>query len=291
MSSMFAPPKLRYQAEVNRRKFWRRLPMLLLGVGGAAGAYWALSYSARRGDVTVDGWLLDIGRLVAAVLAGYLAVLAGLCLYRALTRRNERIKVFDKGFTWRRMGRVYKYSWSQIDVLREGAGGIYLRRRPLLTWGKHRLMMDDNKVFTFKPTHGDPRRFIAAVRRPVADVTGQRMASTLREESPVVLTKGLTVFPGGIEARRKEIPWSRVNVVVKGGTLRVQQKRADGRFKTVARYRVSSIDNLGGFMELAYTTIRNHQPERFGKKRETAELPRAKMAAKPQAAKTRATRS
>ena len=285
MPGLFEPPKLRYQTEVNRRRFWRRFPLLLLGVGGAAGAYWALAYSARRGDVPVDGLLLDVGRLIAAVLAGYLAVLAGLCLYRALTRRNERIKVFDKGFTWRRLGRVHKYSWNQVDVLREGAGGIYLRRKPLLTWGTHRLMMDDNKVFTFKPTHGDPRRFISAVRRPVADITGQRMASTLREEAPVVLTKGLTVFPGGIEARRKEIPWSRVNVVVKRGQLQVQQKAADGRFKTVARYPVGAVDNLGGFMELAYTTIRNHQPERFARKRDTAELPRVKP--KPSARATR----
>jgi hypothetical protein len=273
MSSMFDPPKLLFQAEMRRRPHWRRLPILLLGVGGAAGAYWALAYAGRRG-IAVDGLLLNVGKMLAVILAGYLTVLAGLALYRGLSRRHERIKIFDKGFSWRKRGRVYKHRWSEVNALREGAGGIYLGKRPLLTWGAHRLHMDSGSHFTFTAAHGDPRRFIAAVRRPVAHLTGTRMARTLREEEPVVLCKGLTVYPGGVEARKREIPWSKLNVRIRNGRLLIQQLAAKGKFKTVARYPVSRIDNLGGFMELAHTTIRNHQRERFKGERGTAEMPK-----------------
>jgi hypothetical protein len=273
-NAMFDGPKLLYQTEMRRRPFWRRVPLLLIGTGAAAAAFWALSVAARQ-EVAVDGLLLDIGRLVAVLLGGLLAVSAGLALFRGLTRRYEKIKVYDRGFTWRKRGRDYKHRWDEVTSIREGARGIYVGERPLLTWGAHRLLMDSGKQFTFTSAHGDPRRFIAAVRRPLSRLTGARMAQTLRNEDPVLLCKGLTVYPGGLEAGRREIPWSKLNLKIRGGSLHVQQLTPKGRFKTVRRYPVGNIDNLGGFMELAHTTVRNHQPERFKSERRTGEMPKA----------------
>ncbi|MDX2136657.1 MAG: DUF6585 family protein [Chloroflexota bacterium] len=261
MPSMFDPPKLLFRAEVYRRRYSRRLFRLLLGVGAAAAAYWALAYAARTG-VAVDGLLLDIGRLVAVVLAGYLAVLFGLNLYRTLTRRNERIQVFDKGLTWRKHKSLAKFGWSAIDTFREGASGIYIGNRPLLAWGKHVIFLEDGNRYAFSHRQGDTRRFASAVRPYIARVTGARMGQTLREEEPVQIAKGLVLYPGGIEARNKEIPWSQLSVRVRNRRLQIRQHGGDNVFKTVATFPISKVDNLGGFMELTAQVIENYQPER-----------------------------
>jgi hypothetical protein len=258
---MFDPPKLLYRAEVYRRRYSRRLFRLLLGVGAAAGAYWALAYAARTG-VAVDSRLLDIGRLVAAVLAGYLTVLFGLNLYRTLTRRNERVQVFDKGLTWRTGRTVEKFGWSQVETFREGASGIYVGKRPLLAWGKHEIILEDGDRFTFSHRQGDTRRFASVVRPYIARVTGAHMGRTLREEQPVKLAKGLVLYPGGIEARKKEIPWSQLSVRVRNRRLQIRQRGSDKVYKTVTSFPISRVDNLGGFMELTAQVIENYQPER-----------------------------
>ncbi len=269
MSGMFDPPRLLYKTTVRRGLYWRRLVTLLLGAFAASGAYWALTVAGRR-EVITTPWLIDIGRLVAVVLAGQLFVLSGITLYRALTRRSTRIQVFDKGLTWRMPLRVAKIPWQNITCVREGATGIYLGSIPVLQWGAHTLTSRGGTVYSFSAKHGDPRKFMAAARPHIARQHGIRMGRALREEQPVRLHPRLTVYPGGVEANGKEIAWSRLDTMVSGRTLLIRQRKDNGGFRTVARYPITSIDNLGGFLEVAQETIRNAQRER--RKRTTAAM-------------------
>jgi hypothetical protein len=267
MTRVLKRPRLLYQSEIRRSAYWRRLPTLLLGLGGAAGAFWALGYANRQG--VTDPLLLEIGQTAAVLLGALLFVKLGLNLFRGLTRRSERIRAYDVGIKWQRGGRVAKYEWEDVESFREGASGVYVGKQPILQWGAHRLTMEDGTILKVTPAHGDARRFAHAVRQPIADVTSARMSRALRQELPVRLHRRLTLYKGGIEANGKPIAWSRVRLDVRGGRLRVRQRR-DGRVSTVARFGVGSIDNFGGLLELAETTIRHHDTEYKRKSQETA---------------------
>jgi hypothetical protein len=130
--------------------------------------------------------------------------------------------------------------------------------------------MQDQRVFKFTSTHGDPREFAKAVRPFVADVIGTRMGRALRAEKPVRLHPKLTVWPGGLEIGKLKIPWTQADVKVSGGTLIVSQANKNGKFKPVHRYAIAQLDNVSGFVELAISTMRSYQPERFGIKTQTA---------------------
>jgi hypothetical protein len=174
--------------------------------------------------------------------------------------------VFDQGIIWRTRRMVDKYPWTELSRYREGASGLTIGGRTLVHWGAHELIMRDGAKFRFSYRQGDPQAFARVVRRYASRITGIRMGRTLREEQPVQIHPKLTVYPGGVEARGREIPWSQLDVQVRGRTLRVRQKQPNGKFRTVARYNTGTITNLGGFMEVAVATLRNHQPERFRKK-------------------------
>lgn len=253
-----AKARLLYKSEVWRSRYWRRLPTLLIGLAAAVLAFIALNEANKR--ALVDPLILGVGLLTALLLGILLFILAGLCLFRALTRRSERVKVYTPGILWRRGGRVVRYSWDQVVTFREGARGIYLGRQPLMQWGAHRLTMRDGRVLKLTQAHGDVRRFARIVRPRVANITGARMARTLRDEKPVRLHPRLTLYPGGIEVRGKPIPWSQVRLRLSGGSLRIARQAPNDRVRTVARFNVSQIDNLGGMMELAEFTIRHHDP-------------------------------
>ncbi len=252
-------PRLVFQTEMRRRPFWSRLPILLLGLGAASAAYWALSVAQRR--AVADSLLLDVGRLVAVILAGLLAVLVGLCLFRAVTRRNEQIQVFNQGFTWNRRRQKRRYAWSKVKTFREGAVAIWLFDRPLLQWGSQQIVTTDGLVHHFTPAHGDTREFARVVRRYVGPLTSTRMGQMLRAERPIKLHPRLTVYPGGVEANGREIPWAQMSIKVKGNRMRIRQQQPNGKYKTIARFNTRYVDNLTGFLDLAQTTIRIHTGE------------------------------
>ncbi|MCC6615524.1 MAG: hypothetical protein IT320_18770 [Anaerolineae bacterium] len=256
---MAEKPRLLLQAELRRKPYWSRLPILVLGTIAASGAYWALSVAQRRG--LADSLLLDVGRLVAVVLAGLLAVLTGLSFYRGLTRRNERIQIYDQGFVWKRGKQSRRYAWNKVNVFREGAGGVHVFNRPLLQWGSQQIVTRDGATYRFKPAHGDTRRFARAVRKYVGPLTSTRMGQMLRAERPIKIHPRLTVYPGGVEANGREIPWSQMSIKVRGNIMRIRQQQPNGKYKTVARFNTRRIDNLVGFLELAQTTIGIHTGE------------------------------
>jgi hypothetical protein len=190
-------------------------------------------------------------------------------LWYWLRRRDEDLHFFDKGFVWTRGKEQYKYGWSQLDIYREGGSGVYFGKRPVLQWGAHTLTMLDGSSFKVTGAYGSLREFTEATRGYAARVTGTRMAQTLREEHPVKLHPKLTLWPGGVEAGKEEIPWSEVEIRVWNGRVVVLKKMKSGKFRTIRRYNMKQVDNVGGLMNVVTSTIRNYQRERF-EKRQTA---------------------
>lgn len=257
-----AKPKQIFSQQVRRGVFLRHAFGLLLLILVVAGAYLALLEANRR--LAVDTRAVNAGLLVAIILGGLLAVRALYNLWRWLTWRSEALRFFDQGFVWEQGSTSHKYAWHQISTFREGARGVYLFGRwPLVQWGAHTLTMQDGKVFHYTGRFGDTRRFVAAVRRYTTYVTSTHMARALREQQTVHLHPQLIMYPGGLEANDTEIPWNALDVRVQKGWLMVRRRGDNGKFTLVSRYRPHTIDNLGGFLDLAKEIMQTHQPERF----------------------------
>ena len=71
----------------------------------------------------------------------------------------------------------------------------------------------------------------------------------------------LTVYPGGVEAGKTEIPWSELDATVKNGRLLVRRRERSG-FKTIRRYSIHSVDNVGGFLEIVKSTQRQYESQK-----------------------------
>jgi hypothetical protein len=257
-------PRLHYKAESRRRPYFRRFMWMLLGTVAAAACWLALAEAQARGESLPE--LLEIGVVVAIIVMGLLFIRALVNLIRWFSTRAEKVYVFDQGFIWERNDEQYKYSWMQLRSFREGANTLRLFGRPLLTTGAHKLLMRDGEEFAFTGRLGDVDRFAHAIRNQIAETTGTVMGRALRNNKTVRLHPNLIVKPKGLVVDKHRIPWSRVNVETRGRKLDIQRLNDDGKFKTVKTFNIRDIDNLGGFLELADSTIRNHQPERFNVK-------------------------
>ncbi|MBZ0278581.1 MAG: hypothetical protein K8I60_20705 [Anaerolineae bacterium] len=257
-------PRLLFQAAVNRRLYFRRFVWSLLAAAAALGAFFILDLPA--GKIVADARLSEIGRIVTLVGALLFGLRALVSLWLGLRRKTEKMRFFDQGFAWMRGGQEHKYKWSHLKTYREGGSGLYLGRWPLVQWGGCRLAMLDGKTFTVTGRYGDLRRFKEAIRRYPAHFTGIRIGQTLRQEEPVKLHPRLTIWPGGVEVGKREIPWSEIEVRLKGNRLTILQKNTKGQFKTVKHFRASQVDNVGGFVDVARATIPTHQRERFAKR-------------------------
>lgn len=257
------PGKLRllFQATIERKRYFRRFAWWLLGAVAAGGAAVALNVAAGRG--VADPQLLRIGQWVAVIVVVLAVLRALLNLLAGVRRRNETLRFFDRGFTWQRGKQEHKYSWGQLVAFREGVRDLSIAGRPLLQRGAHEFRMHDGKVFRVSGVHGDMRQFARAVRPYIADVTGTRMGQALRNRKAVRLYEDLVVSAAGLSAGQHKIPWSELDVSVKHGRLILSRKNPAGKFRPVKTYPVYRVDNLGGFMDVATSTIKNHQPERF----------------------------
>jgi hypothetical protein len=260
-------PRLLYQVTIERRKYFRRFVWSLLAGVAAVAAFLALEETVNRG-VEADPKVLQLGSMVSLIVAALFGLRALANLWLGLRRRTETLRLFDKGLALTTAKGDQKYGWSQVTKFREGGSGIYLGRRTLLQWGAPRLKMQTGKSFALNGKYGDLRKINAVLRRYVSPMLGTQMGQMLRAEKPVKLSRSLTIWPGGVQVGKQEIPWSEIEVQLKNSTLNIMRKNAKGKFKTVRRYNVKQVDNVGGFMEVATATIRNHQRERFEKKRE-----------------------
>ena len=249
-------PKLLLEVTVDRRRYWRRFRLSLILFLVGAGALAALTVAQERG--LVDGNTLDIGRLAAIAISALSFIRGIINFIRWISRRTETVRFFNRGFTWERSGEKQQYSWGKLRTLREGGHGIYIGQRPLLQWGALTMTMSDNLVLKLTPAHGDLKQIAKVIRPYAAEVTGIRMGRQLREEKPVRLHPKLILWPGGLQVGKQELPWQSLNVSVKGNQLVIRAKNK-GKVRTVRRFNIGSIDNLGGFVELANTTIRTHR--------------------------------
>lgn len=267
-------PKLLFKADTERRPYLRRFAWMVLGMITALAAYIAIGEAAARNIqdqpfLDLERWdrvvnlALEAGWWVALILVVLLFYRAVVNLWRGLTTRNESIRVFDQGFAWKRGDNQYKYSWAQLKGFREGGHTITIFGRPLLQWGGHTLIMRDGKRFTVTARHGNLRRFAKVVEPYVADRMGTIMGQALRQSKSVRLHPDLTLTPQGIVAGDHKIPWSQVDVQVKNNRIAIRRLGKNGKFRTVKRFNKSQIDNVAGFLDIAHTTIQNHQPERF----------------------------
>lgn len=259
-------PKRLYQVTIERKKFIRRFVWSLLAAVAGLAAFFALEEGKARG--MADASILQIGGIVSLVAAGLFGLRALINLWSGLRRKTETLRIFDKGIVVTTPKGEQKYSWSQVKTYREGGHGLYLGKRPILQWGGHRLKMQNGQTLTLGGQYGDLRQLGTILRRYAAHVTGIQMGQALRAEKPVKLNRRLTVWPGGVEVGKQEIPWSELEVQLKRDRLTILRRNQKGKFRPVRRYSVQQVDNVGGFMEVATATIRNHQRERFEKKRE-----------------------
>jgi hypothetical protein len=257
-------PKLLYQVNIVRKTHIRRFVWSLLAAVAGLAAFFALEEGRARG--MADDMLLQAGGVISLVAAALFGLRALVNLWRGLRLRSENLRIYDKGIISQTPKGESKYSWSQLKTYREGGHGLYIGKRPLLQWGAHRLKMQNGQTLKLGGRYGDLRQIGAILRRYSARVTGIQMGQALRAEKPVKLRRGLTVWPGGVEVGRHEIPWSEIEVKRRNDRLTILRKNAKGKFRPVRRYNVQQVDNVGGFMEVATATIRNHQRERFEKK-------------------------
>jgi len=260
-------PKLLYQVTIERQASIRRFIWSLLATVAGLAAFFALEEGRARG--MADPMLLQAGGVVSLAAAALFGLRALVSLWNGLRLRTENLRIFDKGILLKTPKGERKYGWSQVKTYREGGHGLYLGKRPLLQWGAHRLKMQNGETLKIGGRYGDLRQLGAIIRRYAAHVTGIQMGQMLRAEKPVKLSRSLTVWPGGVEVGRQEIPWSEVEVQRRHNRLIILRKNAKGKFRPVRRYNVQRVDNVGGFIEVATATIRNHQPERFEKQQES----------------------
>lgn len=258
-------PRLLFHATINRRLYLRRFVWSLLASVAALAAFFILDSPAGRN--VADAQLGDIGRVVSLIAALLFGLRALVNLWYGLRRPTESLRFYDRGFIWWRGQAEHKYKWSHLNNYRERGGGVYLGKRPLVQWGDCRFTMLDKRVFTVTGRYGNLREFKRIIRRYPAHVTGIRMGQALRQEEPVRLHPRLTIWPGGIEVGKHEVPWSEVEVSLKRGRLVIFQKNAKGQFKPLKSYRASRVDNVGGFLEVARATIPTHQRGRFSQRK------------------------
>lgn len=267
-------PQLIYTMQVERQTHIRRFLWGILATVagiGAWGAFWVIS---GREDILTDAppnalLVLQVGQVLALGVVAVFAIRSLFSLVRIFTRRTESAQFYDRGFMWTRGNQSMRYSWGQVQSFKEGARVLRLGFIPLGEIGAHTFTMRDGQTLKFTPAHGDPRAFADAINPYLADILGERMGRLLRDKKSVRVHPQLVMHAAGVQAGNQKIRWSELDVAVKNSNLLVQRKGKNSKFKTVKSYPVHQVDNLGGFMELATSTIKNYQPERFNIKTQT----------------------
>ncbi len=251
-------PRLIYAARVQRSKRIRFFLRSLLAAVTSIGAYFALSEAKRR-NLDIAPILLDIGHLVAIILSGWFIIRSVYNFIMAIIRPTEEIRLYNKGLSWKVGKTLYNYKWSKITAVKEGARGIYIFNRPVFEWGAHRFRTVDGREFKFRGHHGDPRRMMRFARPYTSHYTGIQMGRALREEKPIKLHKSLTLYPGGVEVKKKEIHWVDLNVQVQNAKIVVYQRDAGNKFKKIKSFALHALENAGGFVELSRGMIKQQR--------------------------------
>lgn len=241
--------KLLIEATRSRVPYFRRAWLSLLGCIAAILAIWGLHEAANLDKLPAGLWA---PLTVVVALGGTLFLIRALVnIVRWFRTPNESLKLYNQGIV-RTVGKnTVKFGWNALHTYREGSRVL-------------RLTMKDGQVIRIDQRYGDLERWAKYLRRIAANITGKHIAQAIREERPVRLHPKLTVWPGGIEIDSKAIPWSQVDVRLAGGKLTVYRRAKSGNFQKVKQFNVHTVDNVGGLLEVAHSTMKNHQRERFG---------------------------
>lgn len=249
MASATPKTKLFVQATLSRVPYFRRAWLSLLGVIVAIFAIWGL-YEAANLEKLPSGLWAPLTIVVA--LGGLLFLIRALVnIVRWFRTQNETLKLFNKGIVRTRGKETVNFGWGAIHTYREGSKWL-------------RLTMKNGHVLMIDERYGELDRWKSYIRRYAAQVTGVYIARAIREDRPVVLHPKLTVWPGGVEVDKKEIPWAEVEARLVGKKLVIYQRAKSGNFQKVRQYNMHTVDNVGGFLEVAHSTMKNHQRDRFG---------------------------
>ncbi len=241
--------KLLMEASITRRPFFRRVWLSLLGFIAAVLGLWGL-YEAQNLDKLPEGLWTPLTIVVA--IGGLLFLIRALVnLVRWFRGKNETLKLFNQGIVLIRGKETIKYGWGALHTYREGSRVL-------------RLTMQDGHVIKIDGRYGELDRWAGYIRQYAARVTGVYIARAIREERPVRLHPQLAVWPGGIEVGKQEIPWTKVDARLVGRKLTIYQRAESGNFQKVKVYNMHTVDNVGGFLEVAHSTMKNHQRDRFG---------------------------
>ena len=142
----------------------------------------------------------------------------------------------------------------------EGARAFRLFGRRLLEWGAHTITVENGREYRFTPPMGDATAFAQYVRPFAAQVTSRRMSRALNQEQPVKLSDQLVVYPGGVAWKQVEAPWAELRVTVDPDWRQITMRRVQPgvKPKLLARMPIYSLDNAGGFVEIARPMIESH---------------------------------
>ncbi len=237
------------EATISRRPYFRKAWLSIVGLITALMGVWLLNEANNQGKLPNNSWL---PLTIAVALLGLLFLIRAIINFvRWLRTKNETLKLYNQGIVLTRGKDTIKYGWGSLHTYREGSRAL-------------RLTMQNGQVINIDSRYGDLPRWAERIRQYAARVTGVYIARAIREDRPVVLHPKLTVWPGGIEVDKKEIPWSKVDVRLMGKQLVVFQRAQSGNFQKVKTYNMHTVDNVGGFLEVAHSTMKNHQRDRFG---------------------------
>lgn len=247
--------RLLYTTGVRRSLYVRYFLRALLGVLAAVAVGLALAAGERRG--LVSPLIANLGALLAFALGLWFSLRLVARLVQLFSRRSVTVRLYDRGIVWYEKGRTTKHRWSEVIRYREGIRAVRLFGRPLLTWGAHVLTTENGNEYRFTPGMGDARVFAQYVRPYCSHVTSLRMGKALRSDQPVKLSERLTIYPGGVAVGKTEVPWAELRVTVDPSWRRITLRRMQngGRPRIIARFPVHSLDNAGGFVEIARPQI------------------------------------
>jgi hypothetical protein len=250
--------RLLYATGTRRRLYVRFFLRALLGVVAAIAAGLAVSAIAGRGQLPP---LIANLLLLIAFLAGlWFAIRLVVQLVRVFTRRTVAVHLYDKGFLWTEKGVTTRHRWGDVVAFREGVRAVQVFGRRWLERGAHTITVENGREYRFTPAMGDADAFAQYVRPYAAHVTSLRMGRALNLEQPIKLSDKLVLYPGGVAWKRAEVPWAELRVAVDGDWSQITLRRVQPgvKPKVLARLPLYSIDNAGGFVEIARPMIESH---------------------------------
>ncbi len=253
--------RLVFEAELKRNKYFRRFMWMLLATVASGAAWIALDEVAGRGEADAD--LLMIGKWAALIAVLLLALRALLNLIIFFRTKNESVMVTDRGFVWNRGKQQHKYRWNLVRSFTEGARSLHLFGRPFWQRGAQTIITRDGKTFKFRPRLGDPQAFAEVVGPLIAEPIAEAMTRALREKKTIRMHPQLAMNAAGVIAGKEKIRWSQVDISVKRSKLGVYRLNNEGKFQTVRSYDIHTVENLHGFLDVADSAMRTHQPKRF----------------------------